>query len=347
MTSTTANRSESPFMNEQANYPAFSFFFRIHSGSEKQLHDAGHIRGRCHEYIKASLLKPTVIEALLTKTDALIDNLNFHCGAKSVALFVSPDSSHSSLFYIDIPEKMYLGEYFSSYERLFAEQESAPYLMFVFEPTTVKVYKGQGLQLETLTETNSMASLHTVYKHRAPLKASKNGKTSQSHEFDPKWKNELIHEIAKVCTEEKLPCYVAGLNAFGAEESELLSNGVELLVSMSVVQQPGDSDELKSLAEDLIARYQTKKAETLLSKCENAMGVHRLATGVDEIVNCAKDGRAAVLVLEAPAWSTEAEGKYGTLHEAVRQTILKHGEVEFVREGTLSKWNGAALILRY
>ncbi|MDX1990566.1 MAG: hypothetical protein SFV17_27980, partial [Candidatus Obscuribacter sp.] len=65
------------------------------------------------------------------------------------------------------------------------------------------------------------------------------------------------------------------------------------------------------------------------------------------IVDCARAGKAEVLLLEDPQWTTEVEAKFTRLHAAIAETLSRGGRVEFLPEGSLTKWQGAALILRY
>lgn len=347
MTSTKLTQPDQAFLNQEVKSPAFSLFFRIHSGSEKQIHDAGHIRNRAHETFKESGLSSVVVETLTRRVDQLIDKLNFQTGAQSVGLFVSPDESHLSQYYVNIPERQYIGDYFSSYESIYAQNESAPYLLFLLEPAALHLYRGQGTHLESLSESKETMRLLSVYKQRSTMQADKDGKVRKGHEYDSKWKNELFKAIADLCSAERVPAFFAGLNLAGTNESELRSYGIEVLAGVEEVHQRSSAEALKTLAEKLIVCLKAERSATLIDQCQTAEGNHKLATGLDEISACAKEGRGEVLILETPEWETAGKLELGALHEAIRETKLKHGKVEFVPEGTISKWNGAAMILRY
>lgn len=347
MTTTKLTRPDLAFLTEETKYPAFSFFFRIHSGSEKQLHDAGHIRNRVHETLKAAELSSSLFETLKKKADQLIDQLNYQTGAQSVGLFLSPDQSHSSQYYVNIPERQYIGNYFSGYESIYAQKESAPYLLFLLEPTAMQIYRGHGTHVEALPESKASAHVLTVYKRRSPAQADKDGKERKGQEYDPKWKNELTKAIAELCSAEHLPAYFVGLNLAGTDELELRSHSIEILAATEEAHQRSGAEALKTLAHELIETFKAKHSATLVEHCQSAEGSHKLATGLDEILACAKDGRGEVLILETPSWETAGKLELGALHEAIRETALKHGNVEFVPEGAISKWNGAAMILRY
>ncbi len=344
---TNLNRGDLAVLAKEIDPPAFSFFFRIHSGSEKQIHDAGHIRSRVQETFKEAAMPSAVFDNLIKRVDELIDQLNFRTGALSVGLFVSPDESLLSHYYVNMPERQYVGDYFSIYESAYAQELSQPYLMFLFEPAALNLYRGQGTHIESLTESKETMHLLSVYKRRPTAHADKDGKVRKGQEFDSKWKSELFKAIADLCAAQEMPAFFAGLNLAGTDEAELHSHGVEVLAAMEEVHQRPSGEALKSVAEDFIARSNARRSAVLFDQCQVAEGNHKLAKGLDEVLSCAKEGRGEVLILEAPDWETSGKLELGALQEAVLQTILKHGKVEFVPQGTISKWNGAAMILRY
>jgi len=327
MTTTIIANHDLAFLTADAKYPAFSFFFRLHSGSEKQIHDAAHMRNRCHETLKGAGLHASLLELLEQKADQLIDQLDFQSGAKSIGLFISETTAHSESYYVNIPERQYVGEFFSPYEGLYARQESAPYLLFLLESVTVRVFKGQGNHIQALPESEALMHLLSVCKQRSPLQADKDGKVRSGHEYDPKWQSELTKALAAVCADYRLPAFVVGLGEAGLNEADLAAKGVELLATIKEVHQASDSEQLRSLAEQLLELLREKNAEKLLEQCGTALGAQKLASGLDEILSCAKDGRGEILVIESPSWDTVAKPEFSKLDEAIRETIIKHGNI--------------------
>ncbi|CAN5268662.1 hypothetical protein BH10CYA1_BH10CYA1_36530 [soil metagenome] len=347
MTFTQIAGNKPAFLIQGASYPSFSFFFRIHSGSEKQIHDGAHLRNCCHETLKNAGLDVRLLVKLQEKTDQLIEQLDFKSGAKSIGLFISENTAHSDLYYVNLPERQYVSEYFSGYESLYAMQASEPYLLFLLEPATVNVFRGQGTHLKTLSESNSLNHLLSACKQRSPVRADKDGKVHSGHEYDPKWKNELAKALAAVCSSERLSAFVVGLNMAGLDQSNLEEHGVEILGTIKEVHQSSDSERLGSLTEQLLQSADEKNAHKLLELCNTAFGAQKLASGTSEILSCANEGRGEILVLESPGWNTETKVEFSALHMAIRETLVRHGEVEFVPQGTLAQWQGAAMILRY
>ncbi len=347
MTSTDLVQKSPEVCNEKVTYPAFSFFFRMHSGSEKQLHDSGHIRNRVHEVIKASDSTPAILHEIKKRADLLIDQLDFETGAQSVGLFISSEESFLKQYYIYMPERDYVGDYFSGYESSYAEQESIPYLFISLEPSVVRVYRGRGEHLETAPESKEYTHLASVYKRRAPQQADKDGKVRKGQHHDSQWKQELLEAIAELCCNEQRPVFFAGLNLADLSQVELASHGIEVLAALDETYEIAGSESLKKIIQDLMSSYKDKKAKTLLEKCKIAKGNQKLATGADEVLNCARDGRGEVLILPNPSWELSGTLKLGTQQEAIRATYIMHGKVEFVPEELMKEWGEAAMILRY
>lgn len=347
MTTNTVVAKALNHITQSADSPAFSFFFRIHSGSEKQLHDSGHIRNRCHEVLKEQGFDTAALEKMKEKVDKLIEKIDFQSGAKSIGLFVSNNHAHSMKFFVNLPEQHYVGDYFSGYESAYAWQESAPYILFLLEPTTIHAFKGQATHLKTLLDSESMEHLHSVYKKRAPKVADKDGKQSKGNEHDSTWKTEFLAAINALCKSMEVPVYLVGITLAGLSENEIKESGVKVLASIDEVHQKSSGEKLNNLVEELREKHRLQMAAGLVDECNSALGAKKLASGIEEILACAKEGRGEVLILEDPSWTTDAVAKFSAVHEAMREVMEKHGSVAFVPEGTLKQWGGAAMILRY
>jgi hypothetical protein len=347
MTIIASVQKGSEVLKAKVSYPAFSFFFRIHSGSEKQLHDSGHIRNRVHEVLKSSNLSTSSLEEIKERADQLIDRLDFENGALSVGLFVSPGESFLSQYYVNLPERDYLGDYFSGYETAYAEQASKPYLLMVMESASLRVFRGRGEHLEAVPESSETKHLISVFRRRSPAQQDKDGKLKRGQHRDSQWKQELLEAIAEVCSSEQMPAFFTGLMLADLNEIELASHGIEVLAASDEVYQFTDSEALKELARELQSSHRDKKAQHLYERCKAARGNQKLASGADEVLVCAKEGRGEVLVLPYPSWESSGTQQLGILPETIRATVLTHGEIEFLPDEQMKEWDSAAMILRY
>ncbi|MDZ4835155.1 MAG: hypothetical protein SGJ27_15370 [Candidatus Melainabacteria bacterium] len=347
MTSTELIRNVSEVLKAKVAYPAFSFFFRIHSGSEKQLHDAGHIRNRVHQVLKESNLSSTTLEAIKTRADQLIDQLNFEIGALSVGLFVSVTESYLSHYFVNLPERDFVGDYFSGYETMYAEQESAPYLLILLEPAVLRIFQGRAEHLVAVPDSEATKHLLSVYRRRLPAPADKDGKVKKGHNHDAHWKQELLEAIASVCCSEQMPAYFAGLCLADLNETELTSHGVEVLAALDESYQFTGAETLKTLSQDLRFQHHAKKSKLLHERCKVAKGNQKLASGADEVLACAKEGRGEVLILPYPKRELTGTLKLDAMQETIRAVNLTHGSIEFLPADLMDEYDDAAMILRY
>jgi len=343
MTSTIAINKTLPFLFTGAKEPSFTFLFRIHSGSEKQLHDVGHIRGRCHEIFNELESKGADVEALRKKTDALIEKIDLHSGAKSIGLFVSGENAQCETFFIHMPERYYFGDYFSGLEACYGAAESAPYALCVLEPHSVKIFKGQADHLEAIPESAEVNHLQKIFNDRQPAHHDKDGKTHRTH--DAKWHRSFVDAISAVCS--GLPVMIVGLELADVTEDELKEVGVEVLATRNEVCQSTGKDALVRIAEELRSEFHAKRAVKLLDQCRTAIGAHKLVSIPQDMLACAQEGRAELLLLEAPGWDVSGKMELNEVHEAIKFTLENNGRVEFLPTGSLTEWNGSAVVLRY
>lgn len=337
---------DNSFLTEKQKAPAFSFFFRVHSGSEKQLHDAGHMRSKCHEIIKNASLQSALTEELISKVDQEIEKLDLRSGAKSFGIFVSPDYAATKLYYTYLPERQYQGEYFSALESLYAEQQSKPYILYVFEPRSVQVFKGQGDHLEALDDCAELEHVIKVYKHKDSTHADKDGK-SHKGEHDLKWIKELTEAMAALCSKMKSPAAIVGNSLIAATEEDFKKSSLQCVACVEEVVHTSGGSFQTEFGGKILVLIQKNHAKEWLTKCNEAASAHKLVTEKDEMIACVVEGRAAQLVLETPAWDNTGLLEFSPLHEIARETLSKHGSLEFVSKNTLEKWNGQAMILRY
>jgi hypothetical protein len=343
MTSTIAINKSLPFLFSEAKTPSLTFIFRVHSGSEKQLHDFGHIRGRCHEIFNELELDSSVAEVLRKKTDALIEKIDLHSGAKSIGLFVSEQTAQCEAFFVNMPERFYFGDFFSGFEACYATAESAPYALFVLEPQSLKVFKGQADHLEAMPESAAVSHLQKVFKDRQHVHHDKDGKTNKVH--DAKWQKSFVDAVAAVCS--GLPVMFTGLELADTTEREFKDAGVEVLAAKNEVCQSNCSESLVQMAEDLTRDYRASHSAKLLEQCRAALGTQKLVCIPQDMLACAQEGRAELLLLEAPGWDVSGKMELTAVHETIKHTLENKGRVEFVPTGSLSEWNGAVVVLRY
>ncbi|MBK9145099.1 MAG: hypothetical protein IPM23_21610 [Candidatus Melainabacteria bacterium] len=333
------------FLTEEQKAPAFSFFFRVHSGSEKQLPDAGHMRSKCHEVIKEAGLDSALTENLLKKADHEIDQLDLSTGARSVGIYVSPDYAESRLFYTFMPERQYRGEFFSCLETLYAHQESSPYVLFHMEPRNLQVFRGRGEHLELLAPSPALESLERAFKHRDTLHADKDGKTNKG-EHSGKSIQEILDAMAAVCTSLDSPAAIAGLSLIGATEEDLRKSSIHAVALIDEVQHATGGGYLLELGARIMELSRQRRSKEALDSCNTAAGAHRIASQIDEMLAGAREGRAEALLLQYPSWEMTGLVEFTPLHDTARETLSRHGRVEFL-SGGLEKWGGQVMLLRY
>lgn len=334
------------YLLEKQKAPAFSFFFRVHSGSEKQLHDPGHMRSKCHEVIKEAGLQSALTENLLKKVDQEIEKLDLSSGAKSFGIFISPEFAATKLYYTYLPERQYKGEYFSALESLYAEQQSRKYIMFQLEPRAIQVYKGQNDHLEILEASPELELVNKIYKHKDTAQADKDGKAHKG-EHDAKWTKEFLDAVSALCSKLESPGVIVGNSLIAATQEDFKKSSLNVIACIDEVVHATGGSSLTELGTKITELIQENISKEWLAKCNEAASGHKLVSAKDEMIACVVEGRAAQLLLETPAWDNSGLLEFTPLHEIARETLAKHGSLEFLSKDTLKKWNGQVMLLRY
>lgn len=338
MVALTSERAHGAFLQSTFDYPVFSFFFRLHGGSSKQPHDLNHIRGKIRDFIQNSTLTDSQKELSIEKSNELIKQVNEHVGAKSISLFVAQAEGELHHHFVYLPERQYCGNQFALCEYLWAEQMSQRYILVLAGPSSLSVYEGRGLALEKTAKCSELDQLQSAFKHWHEKRDPKHATESCKSEPFAQALQQLVQKVDApllLIGKEYLP----NLGDFSCLKGDIKGVFAGNKVDCS-------STELQTVIDEHLELCAEEDTERKLAMCEQSLEQLKLATGEQEILDCAKEARGSILFLEPPA----REGgicQLGPIQQSIRHTLLNHGSVQFVKEGALAQWVGAALILRF
>lgn len=344
--SITTEKKQYTFNSLKVQPPAFSFFFAIHSGSEKKLHDQGHIKNRCHEALKAANLDSSTLELLTEKVDALITQIDYSNGFKSVGLFLAPDMAFAKPYSVALPERHYMGTTFSNLENLWAQEYSRPYLLFLFDSTDIHAYRGHDNHIETLESNGDLKHLLSIWHHKTGKGLDRDGK-GHGPELDATVREDVLATIAKISKDWQAPILLVGGAQIAADVGVLEGRGIKVVYVVADTITKTAPEQLKPYLEEWLKIAKERKLAAVSEEIHAAKLAHKLVTGEEEILALATEGRGEILVLEEPNGKKTFKAEFTTMHKAVEEVLLKQGAVEFVPAKMLEEWHGKALITRY
>ncbi|MBY0552519.1 MAG: hypothetical protein K2W95_34880 [Candidatus Obscuribacterales bacterium] len=338
MVALTSERAHGAFLQSTFDYPVFSFFFRLHGGSSKQPHDLNHIRGKIRDFIQNSTLTDAQKEQAIEKANELIKQVNEHVGAKSISLFVAQTEGELHHHFVYLPERQYCGNQFALCEFLWAEQMSRPYILVLAGPSALAVYEGRGLTLEKTAKCLELDRLQSAFKHWHEKRDLKHG--TESCKSEP-----FIEALQQLVRKFDAPLLVIGKEYLPLPE-DVSALKVDIKGVFTGNKVDCSSAELQTVVDGHLELCIDEDTARKMAMCEQSLEQRKLATGELEILQCAKEARGSILLLEPPS----REGglcQLDSVQQSIRHILLNHGSVHFVKEGALAHWVGSALILRF
>lgn len=323
--------TQKSWLTSSFEYDVFSFYFRLHAGSSKQPTDLTHIKSQICECIEQSSLDEDQRKQAMSKAMNLVEQIQLHSGAKSVSIFVSLDEGELHHHFVFLPERCYVGKEFALQEFLWAEYVSQDYLLILAGPSSLSVFDGRGSDLRKSDK--SADHLLSAFKH---WHNKRDAKFESANEAES-----LLQSLTQLVDEKGVPLLLIG-SEYLPDLNQAVLKGLKVKGVFPGNKVDTTAANLHIALEHFLDQCFESDTDMLLKKCEQSGRQHRLATGEQDMHDCAKEGKGELLVLVPPT----RESRFRKLdvdctQRTVRHTLLNHGRVMFAKKGP------PALILRY
>lgn len=291
---------------------------------------------------------------VMSQLKLLIDQLDYSAGAKSVALWASPDKSKMVYWQMAVNETVELAPEFDARRLIQHRREDKQYLLLVIGDHYGGIYLGNGKTMSRLVANAPVNASGAVAADRAGNAETVAVLRTVTH-FD--------NALGILLKAYDLPFFVVAPSAHIAgfkAHSKNAGNATALIEVPVSINEFG----LKQVMSPYINKWQELKEQRLLVQAENALGKGKLAVGISEVWTAAVQKRGRVLLVEAdyayPAYINEQEALLYAdaipLSETSRQTkdvvsdaiacvLASGGRVEIVDNGLLSGYLHIAMIV--
>lgn len=301
---------------------------------------------------------------VINSLNTVISNLNFDTHKKGIAIFVSP--VFTKVLYLEIPveEKIIVDESFEIRDLVYCKKQAHKYLVLLLSNRESRILMGNNGSFVRLASTS--AETVVAYENDSPERVS--------NFSDPKYRKEVhmekfLHHIDQsldlILNAYRLPVFVMGTERTIGHFKQLTKHAGAVVHYVPGNYEESTPAELKKVLEPYVADWKKVLQADILNKLEEASGMKKLASGIEDVWKEAFHLRGKLLIVEKnfmfPAQRTSAESieaqndqvspHSSFIRDAVDDVIEKvlenGGDVEFVDEGLLSDHQSIALILFY
>ena len=301
---------------------------------------------------------------VMRKLRNIINGLNYNTHKKSIAIYVSP--VFDKVLYLDIAveKKIFIDESFEIRDLVYSKKQINKYLVLMISHKECRIFLGNTtdfVRIMTNTPEDSIA-----YQIDAPEKIANFSDASAMQEVQlKKFLLQVDNSLKIILNAYKLPLFIMGTEKVIGTFKKITKHTGSIIDFIHGNYEKVSLSELLELLKPYKENWKKVIETNIVNKLIEAEGNTKLVSGIRDVWRTASNQKGQLLVLEKnymyPAENNAASeviykaiepfNKFSYIKDAVDDVIEKvlenGGDVEFVEEGMLAKYNHIALIQYY
>ncbi len=303
-------------------------------------------------------------ELVIKKLRSVAKNIELGNESKSIAIYVSP--VFEKVMYLNIPveEKIIIGESFEVRDLVYAKKEISKYLLLLLSGKSTKFFIYDSDKFMRLN--SNMPDNINAYLNDAPERvANFSDKSVRKETTLKKFLHGTDEGLSFLLKNHNLPVIVFGSKKTLGYFKNLTAHQKDILAYIHGNYEEATETELRGVLLSHSKDWEKEKIEGLAGKIESAANAKKLVTGIKEVREQASQHKGSLLIVEKNLMYAGRPGNSGDaifnatgpgsepLHikdavDDIIEIVLKDGgDVEFVDDGALSKYQHIALIKFY
>lgn len=296
---------------------------------------------------------------VLLRLQTIVRSLNFNTHKKSIAIFASP--LIEKVFYLDMPmeEKIIIDESFEIRDLIYSKKELHKYLLLVLGGNDAKIYSGNSSQFIRIV-TNVPNNI-SAYKNDVPERVV--------NFSDPSYRKDvLLDKFLKYIDESltillkayPLPLFIMGAERTLGHFKKVSKNNDSAIDYIHGNFEEASEAQLRKTIQPYVEDWKKVKQQSLLQKLNAAIGAKKLVKGIKDVWKSASRKNARLLMVEKNYEVLAQQGPdqqdfsnsnsfyiKDTVDDIIEKVLENGGDVEFVDDGLLKRYDHIALILNY
>jgi hypothetical protein len=301
---------------------------------------------------------------VLNKLQQAIKTLSYTTHKISIAIFVSP--LIEKVYYLDIAveEKIIIDDSFEIRDLIYCKKQFHKYLLVVLSTKNTKIFLGNGTQfVKILSNTSENAA---AYKKDAPEKIAN---FSDANKIKEVLLDKFLHHTDKSLTlllqAYKLPLFVMGTAKTIGHFKAITHNTSHTIEYIIGNYDEKKMEELQVIMEPYLTDWNKIMQTELLQEIDESISKRKIAIGIQNVWKCAAEKRGRLLVVEKNFFYPAQQGSspeiiypYNEIQKTafyikdavddiIEKVLASGGDVQFVEEGLLTKYDKIVLLEYY
>lgn len=297
---------------------------------------------------------------VMQKLSGIINNLDSSTHKKTIAIFVSPFFEKILYLNTELEEKIIVGESFHIRDLIKNKKEFHNYLLLKLSAREVNMYYNVSGKMKKIFSTNQDILFSSTGKCWIKEAREKNPEIYEQR--IEKFFHCIDNTLGYILEPYSIPLLVTGNNKLISEFKKVTRHHLSI-TDYIACNDENNVDSIEKFLTPYLQDWKKIIEKKFLNKLLLAASNHKLVTGIKDVYKTAKHHGGKILLVEEGYnypekyldsneiifKATSSTGKFSYLKDAVDEIIEKvleeDGEVEFVEEGILKKYDKIALIL--
>ncbi|MGZ3755531.1 MAG: baeRF3 domain-containing protein [Mucilaginibacter sp.] len=303
-------------------------------------------------------------ELIINKLSALVKNLEIPVNKKGLVIYVSPAFEKVLFLDITVAEKLIVDESFEIRDLVYNAKQAVNFLLLVLSGNETRIFLGD---LSTLTPLpcDIPASVEEFLADSPERVANFSDMVEKKQLAIEKFLRQIDDELDTVLSEHQLPVLLLGTKRILGHFKKISKHLDHIMDYVDGNYESATIAELKDLTLPYTESWKAKQQNEVMARVDDAESQFRLSVGIQEVWRDAQNGKGKLLIVEKNyrfAAQHEAEpdviqaikepyNQLSYIRDAVDDVIEKvlqsGGDVEFMEDGTLGKFDHILLIKHY
>jgi hypothetical protein len=285
----------------------------------------------------------------------LIATLNYATHKKSVALFVSPETSSALYFDEPVDKRVLVDSDFRMRDLAVSRDTNVPYFVLLLSGRQSKMYQSDGLCLR-LIKSNGLKPVY-AYTHQLPEKvANFSDPAARKEDLLDKFLHHMDEGLSTILDACPLPVFVIATDRVAGHFSRITHNARHIAVYIHKNCLDNTIEELLGTLQPYLKDWRIVRQQMALKHVEIALETGKLSSGIEAVDKAAHGKNSRLLVVErdfgvpfGPTFSENNKAFYlqDQVDTIVKKVLENGGQVEWVSEGLLAEKGHIALIRYY
>ncbi len=360
------NRHDVRHIQQIMGYPCVSITLPTHRTAPENRQDPVRVKNLVREAANRLLeeFPKREIEPLLTRLEKLAESIDYNYLLDGLVLYANQDFSPSFILPFSVPERVVVDDTFLTRDLVHALNHTARYWVLSLSEKPTRLYEGV---LDNLVEIQDegFPMEHTMPGGAKSLPGGKGiRKSAYRDEYHRKFFRQVDSALKTFMDIDRLPLVVVGVDRYHAFFNEVTRYQDQIIGRITGNHDKTTAYELSKLTWPLVEESLVAKRQQVLGMLEKAVSDRKVATEISDIWQKATGGLGYHLLVEEnfeyparldesgqnliPAEDVTAPDVIDdAVDEIIEFVIHSGGEVTFMEDGQLEKYQRMALILRY